>query len=332
MTTDILRYRGFLSGLSHYFYNDFKLSIKKGTILDLQAVVNRFDVAVYYADTQIGWIPKGKNEEIIKLLKVGVKLKCYVIKHELGLNDLRERIAVEVVEPVGTVAPAPPWLNLNQEERLRQDQLKLENEKLLDQYYDKVSLNESYGATCDPPIVTAMQDGFFTKPDSVLKKLYNEQVAARKATKLDPKMSGSRADSVVIDDTTTEKENIMTNKITAIATGIAASNFSAAKTAAVMEAGRIANVEITKVLAKRLPMMVKGYADTPAGRLVVANLAGVALQQFRPNDARLKALVDAMQVQAYQELLQTIDIEGFIDGLLENPKIKNAVGRLTSDE
>lgn len=131
---------------------------------------------------------------------------------------------------------------------------------------------------------------------------------------------------------TIEKEITMTNKITAIASGIAASNFSAAKTAAVMEAGRIANVEITKVLAKRLPMMVKGYADTPAGRLVVANLAGVALQQFRPDDARLKALVDAMQVQAYQELLQTIDIEGFIDGLLENPKIKNAVGRLTAED
>lgn len=131
---------------------------------------------------------------------------------------------------------------------------------------------------------------------------------------------------------TIEKEITMTNKITAIASGIAASNFSAAKTAAVMEAGRIANVEITKVLAKRLPMMVKGYADTPAGRLVVANLAGVALQQLRPDDARLKALVDAMQVQAYQELLQTIDIEGFIDGLLENPKIKNAVGRLTAED
>lgn len=131
---------------------------------------------------------------------------------------------------------------------------------------------------------------------------------------------------------TIEKEVTMTNKITVTASGIAASNFSAAKTAAVMEAGRIANVEITKVLAKRLPMMVKGYADTPAGRLVVANLAGVALQQFRPDDVRLKALVDAMQVQAYQELLQTIDIEGFIDGLLENPKIKNAVGRLTAED
>lgn len=107
------------------------------------------------------------------------------------------------------------------------------------------------------------------------------------------------------------------------------SNKNAATSAAYMEAGRIANKEVSHLLAKQLPLVVRGYADTSAGRLVVANLAALVVQQFRPGEKALVNLAQAMQVQAYQELIQTLDIEGFVENLLNNPKIKTAIEKLT---
>ena len=105
-------------------------------------------------------------------------------------------------------------------------------------------------------------------------------------------------------------------------------NLSAAKTAGYLEAGRLANNQLTKALFKRLPMMVRGYADTPVGRLVTANIAAMALAHFRPEDRILAKLAEAAQVQAYQELLQNLEIEGFLDELMENSSMKAAIKKL----
>ena len=82
------------------------------------------------------------------------------------------------------------------------------------------------------------------------------------------------------------------------------------------------------MLSKRLPMMVRGYADTPVGRLVTANIAVMALAHFRPEDRILAKLAEAAQVQAYQELLQNLEIEGFLDELMESSSMKAAIKKL----
>lgn len=113
---------------------------------------------------------------------------------------------------------------------------------------------------------------------------------------------------------------------------IGRTNLSAAKSAAFLEAGRIANKEVTKLVGKVLPIMVRGYADTPFGRLLTANVAVMAAAHFRPEDDKLQQLAEAMQVQAYQELLQTLEIDEFLESLLESPKIKAALGKLKKAE
>ena len=102
-------------------------------------------------------------------------------------------------------------------------------------------------------------------------------------------------------------------------------NLEAGATAGFMEAGRIANNQTVKFVAKKVPMMVRGYVDTPFGKLLVANMAVLAAAQFRPDDQHLGRLVEAMQVQAYQEMLQMIKIEEFLDELMDNPTIKRAM-------
>lgn len=102
-------------------------------------------------------------------------------------------------------------------------------------------------------------------------------------------------------------------------------NLEAGATAGFMEAGRIANNQTVKFVAKKVPMMVRGYVDTPFGKLLVANMAVMAAAQFRPDDQHLGRLVEAMQVQAYQEMLQMIKIDEFLDELMDNSTIKRAM-------
>ena len=108
-------------------------------------------------------------------------------------------------------------------------------------------------------------------------------------------------------------------------------NKTSAASAAYMEAGHIANKQLGKVMSKQLPMMVRGYADTPLGHLIMANLAVLAIDHFRPDQRQLRRLAQAMQVQAYQELLQELDIDGMIDDLLDNGGIKRALAKLKDD-
>lgn len=100
---------------------------------------------------------------------------------------------------------------------------------------------------------------------------------------------------------------------------------------AYLEAGRIANNQVAKMAAKKLPMMVRGYADTPLGKLVIANLAYLAAEHFKPDSKQLLSLTQAMQVQAYTELIQELDIEGIIDELMGNNTIKRALGKLPQE-
>lgn len=63
-------------------------------------------------------------------------------------------------------------------------------------------------------------------------------------------------------------------------------NISLGTSAAFLEAGRIANAQLSSIASKKLPIMVRAYADTAVGRLLLANIALMAKDHFRPNDER----------------------------------------------
>ncbi len=129
---------------------------------------------------------------------------------------------------------------------------------------------------------------------------------------------------------TTQKETTM--NFTNATTTFINTNKGAFAQAGYLEAGRIANNQIIKLAGKSLPHMVRGYADTPVGKLVIANLAQMAAQQLRPQDPTLQKLTTAMTVAAYQEVIQTIDIECWLDQLLGTPEIKRAMKKLGESE
>ena len=113
---------------------------------------------------------------------------------------------------------------------------------------------------------------------------------------------------------------------------IVATNKTVAVSAAYMEAGRIANNQVAKLVAAKAPLMVRGYVDTPIGKLVLANLVGMALEQFRPADKQMAKVANHMMANAYQELIRTVDIEGMLNELTSSEGIKNALAAVAGQE
>ena len=111
-------------------------------------------------------------------------------------------------------------------------------------------------------------------------------------------------------------ENKGKNTMTKIA-NIVAANKSAAVNAAKLEAGKIALTQITKVAAKKAPFMIKGYIDTPIGRVVIANLLSVAVDQYAPTNQKAKAVAGAAMEAAMLEMVQSFNIAEMIDEMVK---------------
>lgn len=111
-------------------------------------------------------------------------------------------------------------------------------------------------------------------------------------------------------------ENKGKNAMTKIA-NIVAANKSAVVNAAKLEAGKIALTQITKVAAKKAPFMIKGYIDTPIGRVVIANLLSVAVDQYAPANQKAKAVAGAAMEAAMLEMVQSFNIAEMIDEMVK---------------
>ncbi|CCI88435.1 hypothetical protein BN79_180 [Yersinia phage phiR2-01] len=111
---------------------------------------------------------------------------------------------------------------------------------------------------------------------------------------------------------TENKGNIMSK-----VSSIVAANKSAVVNAAKLEAGKIALTQITKVAAKKAPFMIKGYIDTPIGRVVIANLLSVAVDQYAPTNAKAKAVAGAAMEAAMLEMVQSFNIAEMIDEMVK---------------
>jgi hypothetical protein len=109
---------------------------------------------------------------------------------------------------------------------------------------------------------------------------------------------------------------------------IATENLAAAKSAAVITAGTIANTQLAKLVAKKSPMMIRGYVDTPIGKLVLANIVSQAFKHMRPGDAKLELLSEGMMIAAYQNVIGTIDLDGLIDEFVESASVSRVLDTL----
>ena len=129
-----------------------------------------------------------------------------------------------------------------------------------------------------------------------------------------------------------KKEEI---KMTKLANAIN-TNKTAATLAAQLEAGRLANKHVTKLISTKLPMIVRGYADTPLARLALANAVSFAVDNYGQKFGKHKELIaqisDAMVISAYTEIIAEFDLEGMIQQFLEGKDMKKISALLKTAE
>ena len=125
----------------------------------------------------------------------------------------------------------------------------------------------------------------------------------------------------ISDEPKTEQQKVKTPTLSEIIS----SNMAAATNAAKLEVGHVANDQLAKIVGKRTPKKYAALLNTPLGHLMLANAVTVAGQAFYPGNQNLRMLTHAMTVDAYQQLVKTLDIPGIIDELLSNKAVVGAL-------
>jgi hypothetical protein len=339
-----------VNGLTYNHYKACQGAIAVGDAIKLMAepsnLHDRNAVKVGWGGFQIGWVPRDENADIAARLGRGEVLLSKVIQHipadsvlVIGVysNDPpRETLlwrAPATVLKTGSgdagqlriaACNAPPGSAFLCDSRQGRTSISLHALHEQVGYLRKVDTPDWLTARIDAgekiyAIRGTDHSGFdfiSGRPDA---KVYDL-----------PTVTGRAPSKPEIQYFPPKKENTM--NITNTVSTTVNNNKAAAKAAGYLEAGRIANNKLSKVAGKALPMMARGYADTPAGRLVLANIAQMAAAQMRPNDPTLAKLTMAMTTAAYQEVIQNFDIEGMLDNLLDSNEIKRALSKLQDDD
>ena len=97
---------------------------------------------------------------------------------------------------------------------------------------------------------------------------------------------------------------------------VASANKEALKVSAEIVAGNILNAQVVKLVKPRLPMMVKGYADTEIGEAVIANIFAAGLMHMFPDNTRVLLAADCMIKAAAVKFANTLNVESMVDELL----------------
>jgi len=121
--------------------------------------------------------------------------------------------------------------------------------------------------------------------------------------------------------TTTTPVKLTGNKMTTSLKQTAAATLESNKAGGILAlkvaVGKAANRTAVRAIKGKLPMMARGYADTPLGALVVANLAQVAVHQFASTNLKAATVADAMVQAAMLDVVNMIDIDTLMDGILD---------------
>lgn len=123
---------------------------------------------------------------------------------------------------------------------------------------------------------------------------------------------------------TTEENTTLTQKESAMITPnfntqqIMDQNKDALLLAAKIEVGEAAVKQVSKIIKKQLPLMVKGYAELPIFDVLVANLVVLAIRQYAPKNEKAQIIADAMLIAAMQKQMKEFNIPKMIDDFVSN--------------
>lgn len=125
--------------------------------------------------------------------------------------------------------------------------------------------------------------------------------------------------------TTKEKPMAQKPTIKDTAVTLVAANKDAAILAAKLEAGKILNKQVIKLIKPKLHPLVRGYADSPLASVVLANIVGFAIKQYAGDNAKAGQLAEMMLQASAVESISALNVDSLIDELLSSVKLPKAV-------
>lgn len=126
---------------------------------------------------------------------------------------------------------------------------------------------------------------------------------------------------------TIKKETFM-SKVKTAALNTLEQNKQAAIIAAKVDAGRIINKQVIKQLKPHVPMLLRGYLDTPLAPVIAANV--VAMIGNHTDNSKVKKVSELMLLGAADATVQSFNLDKIIDDVLAG--IKLPAGFLDADD
>ena len=94
-------------------------------------------------------------------------------------------------------------------------------------------------------------------------------------------------------------------------------NKGAFKESAKRRTGKMLNDRLVGMIAPKLPMMVRGYADTELGRAMIASLLAGAIIHFGYKNDKLTLAADAMVTAAMDDFVGSFNLEDMVNELID---------------
>ena len=91
--------------------------------------------------------------------------------------------------------------------------------------------------------------------------------------------------------------------------------------AAKLTAGKALNTKVIKLVTPKLPMLLQGYAKHPLASVVLANVVGMAIQQYASNNEKAKQVAELMLNASAVQALDSFNIDEILDSLLDGIKL-----------
>lgn len=106
---------------------------------------------------------------------------------------------------------------------------------------------------------------------------------------------------------------------------VVATNKDAGTLAVTLVAGNVINGRLAKIVTPKLPLMVRGYAQTELGEAVMANIFAAGLMHMFPENTRVLMAADAMIKAGAVKFASSFNVENLIDELLAGVELPSVV-------
>lgn len=172
--------------------------------------------------------------------------------------------------------------------------------------------NGCYNDGCDQ---YSAIDGFILRDCNTTRTIYENEIDFSEAIKSLKKLGTYKETEEL---TSKEKETTMSQTIKETAKDLLELNKQAAFNVGKITLGKTATTKLAKIIKPKLPMMIRGYADSPIFKIALANMIGLAIKQYSSNKKALyvaEAIIEASMFQLAESFNIQEMIDSFLDGI-----------------